>query len=93
MEAKKKTDAFEIVKNIVGKSYDLVCNNYGHYLIISTSKTPYWICRINSTNGVYTISFPVNRYSGEASASFNEIDEISNYSKYIIDAFNTAITF
>lgn len=93
MEINKKSDAFEIVKRIVGENQQILCDDYGSYIIISTSNKPYWICRIYSNNGVNTISFPIDQYKGEANVCFNKIDEISNYSNYIISAFNTAVTF
>ena len=93
MEVKERTHAFEIVKSIIGKSEDLLSTDYVHYFIISTPKTHCWVCRISSTDGVNTISFPVDGYKGEANVELKTIDEISNYSDYIISAFNTALTF
>lgn len=93
MKVKERTDAFEIVKGIIGKSENLLSIDYGHYFIISTLKIHYWVCRIVCTNGVNTISFPIDGYKGEANVNFNNIDEIKYYSNYIIKAFNTAISF
>ena len=93
MESNESTEALRIVKSILKVKGEISCTDYGRYFIISTKKKICWICRVCLDNSMNTMCFPVDNYNGEACVQLKTLGDIYNYSKYITEAYNKAITF
>lgn len=89
----EELEAYNLIKNIlsnVAPADKIVYDDFKSYLVVSVLRRPYWVCRLHFGYKKKSIGFPIEGYKGEKQVEIKAIEDISNYSDYLIKAYENA---